>query len=397
MPTCFHGATVVLPDRLADNHSVLVRNGRIELIAPDDTFDVPDGTEMVDVAGRYLGPGFIDIHCHGGGGAWAHDDPATFARHHLLHGTTSVLATTVTMESHAALVSAIATIADAIEDSLVPTVVGINMEGPYLHPDLGAYKEHARLPRAAEYLEFVDAARGHLRIMTIAPELPGTTLMVQQLQMATGGGVVFSVGHSKSSAEEISLLVSSGLRLATHVTNASGCAISPTRYEGTREVGVDEAVMLDDEITAEVVVDRAGRHVRADMLRLILKTKGRDGVVLVTDATAADGAPPAGGIVSDAPSDVNYNATGGLAGSALTMDGALGNLMRHTGVGIVDAWRMASRNPASVLGLLDDRGEIKTGRRADLLVLNHSPGEDVAIDQIWLAGVRVDKERPHDQ
>lgn len=392
MPTCFHGATVVLPDRLAANHSVLVRNGRIELIAPDDSFELPAGTERVDVAGRYLGPGFIDVHSHGGGGAWAHDDPATFARHHLRHGTTSILATTVTMASHSELVAAVATIADAIEDGLVPTVVGINMEGPYLHPDLGAYKEHARAPDPAEYLDFVEAARGHLRIMTIAPELAGTTRMVQDLQMATGGGVVFSVGHSKAAAEEIAPLVSSGLRLGTHVTNATGCAVSPTRYEGTREVGVDEAVLLDDEITAEVVADRAGRHVRADMLKLILKIKGRDGVVLVTDATAARGAAPTGGIASDAPSDVNFNETGGLAGSALTMDGAVGNLMRHTGVGIVDAWRMASRNPASVLGLLGDRGEIKTGRRADLLVLNHAPGEDVDIDQIWLAGVRVDKE-----
>lgn len=394
MLTCFRDATVVLSDRLVEHHSVLVRDGRISLVFPDGAFDLPAGTQVIDVAGRYLGPGFIDLHSHGGAGVWAHEDPVTFAEHHLQHGTTSVLATTVTMESHGELVGALEVIAEAMASGLVPTVIGINMEGPYLHPDLGAYREHARLPDPAEYREYVSASRGLLHIMTVAPELPGTATMIRDLQVALGGQVVFSVGHSKASSQEITPLVPSGLRLATHITNASGCAISPTRYEGTREVGVDEAVMINDEIVAEVIADRAGRHVREDMLKLVLKTKGRNGVVLVTDATAAVGRAPANEISTDHPIDVNYNERGQLAGSTLTMDVALGNLMRHTGIGIVDAWRMASHNPARVLGLSGERGEITTGHRADILILTLEQDCDISINQVWVNGVRVDKESP---
>lgn len=138
------------------------------------------------------------------------------------------------------------------------------MEGPYLNPAYGAYKELSRPPALAEYQRFVSAARGRLRTMTIAPEIPGVPAMVRDLQRLTGGSMVFSVGHSLAGAEEIDALVPSGLRLCTHLFNATGCSVEPTRYEGTREVGVYEAVLLNGSSSAIALA--ADRPAMADQM-----------------------------------------------------------------------------------------------------------------------------------
>lgn len=388
MTTCLRGGRLVLPSGVLDDHDVLVVAGRVATLAPTGTVDLPAGTELVDLDGAHLGPGFVDLHCHAGGDAWFHDDPAAAAAYHLRHGTTTMLATTVLMPTHDENVDAVRTIADAVVAGRARTVAGIHMEGPYLNPEFGAFKERSRRPVASEYLAFAEAGRGLLRWMTIAPELEGTARMVHDLQQATGGAMTFSVGHSRASSDQIRALVPAGLRMATHLFNASGCSIEPARHAGTREVGVDEAVLACPDIVAEVIADRGGRHVRPELLDLAVRAKGLDGVVLVTDATAADGEAPA----SDAqPSDVRWNATGGLAGSALTMDAAVGNMVRHTGLSLPDAWRLASRTPASALGLLGSVGELLPGRRAHLVACRHDPDSGLTIERVWFNGQVIEE------
>lgn len=380
-------ARVVAPSSIWGDHCVVLRGHRIVWVGPMATVQVPSDARVVDVGGSLLGPGFIDLHCHGGGGAWFHDEPEVAAAYHLAHGTTSLLATTVLHPERDEQVAAVATIGTALAEERLPNVVGIHMEGPYLHPDLGAYKQYSRLPHPDEYLDFVEAGQGHLRWMTIAPEVEGVPEMVASLQLATGGAMTFSVGHSKATPEDIRSLLASGLRMATHLTNASGCAHEPSRYAGTKEVGVDEAVLLEQGIVAEVVVDRDGRHVRPDWLRLIHQIKGVDGVVLVTDATAESGRGPDGEV-----SDVNYNATGGLAGSSLTMDRAVSNYVRQTGAPLVDAWRMASLTPARCLRQ-GDVGIIEPGARADLVIADHDTEAGLTIRSVWLSGTEQEIKR----
>ncbi|MDR0417518.1 MAG: amidohydrolase family protein [Propionibacteriaceae bacterium] len=388
MDYVIRGGAVVLPDRLLPGHEVWIRDEVILAVGADGVLPAPADARVVDATGLFVGPGFVDIHCHGGGGVWAHDDPVRASEHHLAHGTTSLLATTIPHPTQAEQVQAVAAIADAMAAGQTRNVVGIHMEGPYLNPAFGAYRELSRVARDAEYLEFVEAGRGFLRSMTVAPEIDGVEQLVYGLQGATGGGMYFSVGHSKAAPEQIRRLIPAGLRVATHVMNATGRAVSPTRYAGTREVGVDEAVLLESGITAELIADRLGRHVRPELLTLVCRVKGRDGVVLVTDATAADGAVPAGE-ADDGPLDVCFNAAGDLAGSALTMDGALGNIMRHTGLPLVDAWRMASHNPAAVLGLADSIGQVAPGRQANLVLARIGADAEVDVQQVWLRGRAV--------
>lgn len=373
------GGTVVLPDRVLAHHTVVVIDGRIATIVPDDQGPTSPNAEVVDISGRYVGPGFVDIHCHGGAGRWVWDDPVAATEHHLAHGTTSMLATTALLESHEANVAAVAAIAAAVRQGRVRTVRGIHMEGPYLNPDFGAFRELSMAPSADQYLDFPDAAGGLLRTMTIAPELDGVARMVNDLQRATGGAMVFSVGHSRATLAQIEALVPAGLRLATHLMNATGA--EATRFAGTREMGVDEAVLADDGIWAEVIADADGVHVRPDMLRLVVQVKGIDRVVVVTDCAAAQPSPG---------DDLSYNDRGELAGSALTMDRAVGNLARHARLPLHVAWRMASHNPAAALGMLGEVGQLLPGRRADLVVARYDGTDaDLAVDQVWLGGVPV--------
>lgn len=383
--TAFTNARVVLPHSILPDHAVVVDDERIVWVGPMAA--LPDTDHVVDACGRLLGPGFVDLHCHGGGGAWFHEDPETASAHHLRHGTTSLLATTVLHPEPAEQIEAVAVVGGAIAEGRIPNAVGIHMEGPYLHPDLGAYKEFSRAPEPEEYLAFVEAGRGALRWMTIAPEIEGVPAMVTALQVATGGAMTFSVGHSKAAPEDITALIPSGLRMATHLTNATGCAHEPTRYPGTREAGMDEVALLEPAIVAEVIADRDGRHVRSEWLRLIHRVKGVDGVVLVTDATAAEGEAPDGSV-----SDVNYNDTGGLAGSSLTMDVAVGNFARNAGVPLTEAWRVASLTPARCLRR-GDLGVIEPGAIANLILAEYDEQAGLDVQGVWLNGNRTEEGR----
>jgi N-acetylglucosamine-6-phosphate deacetylase len=386
MPICLRNATVVLPSALAAGHSVLLDGDRIIWAGPDDSAALPEGTAVVDLGGQLLGPGFIDLHCHGGAGVWLHDDAAAAAGHHLTHGTTGMLATTIMYASHEETLGALRSIATDVAGGRAPTILGIHMEGPYLNPGLGAYHDRSRPAVASEYRDLVEAAAGLLRWMTIAPELPGMVQLVLDLQFATRGSMTFSVGHSRASRAQIRDLVPAGLRMATHLMNATGCAVDPPTYGGTREVGVDEVVLLSGDIVAELIVDRGGRHVRPELVQLTARVKGRDGIVLVTDCSAETGTPPPH--ENDGSPDVRFTSRGALAGSELTMDAAVSNLLRHTDLSLVDAWRAASHNPAAALGELSERGVIAPGRRADLVVAR---GDDRGIDvqQVWLGGAIV--------
>ena len=380
MRTCIAGAALVTPNGLLEGHHVLVVDGRIALITPREEIAEEPGTEVVDATGLVLGPGFIDIHCHGGGGRWFHEDPLPAARFHLEHGTTSLLATTILHADAREQVEALAVAADAALDPAVVNVVGVNMEGPFLHPELGAYREWSRPARPQEYMEYVRASRGSLRWMTIAPEVEGVTRMVDDLQAATRGALTFSVGHSKATRDQIRALMPRGLRAATHLMNATGAAVEPARFGGTREVGVDEAVLLEDSISAEVIADSEGAHVRPDLLRLIFKVKGPERTLLVTDCTAE-----CGGAGHEGPADLNFTASGGLAGSSLTMDRAVANFVRHTGAELAQAWDLGSRVPARLMGFAD-RGEVAPGLRADL-VLARWDGLSLKIEDVWIDGV----------
>jgi N-acetylglucosamine-6-phosphate deacetylase len=264
------GCSAVLPDRIEKDATVVIEGGRIGPIGGE----IPKGAERIDARGLFLVPGFIDIHCHGGGGADSWEDPVRFAKAHANFGTTGILSTIAYSVSHGNTVEGIKKAVAAMENGEAPTLLGIHLEGPYTNPKYGASREGVRGPNPEEYAEYLAAAKGSIKIWTFAPEVEGAERFVRDVKdSGLAPGVVFSVGHSEAEPEVVYRHIPDGLALACHLMDAMGVTPGESRYGGTREVGVTEAVLLEDAITAEVIPDSWGAHVRPLNLKLIVKTK----------------------------------------------------------------------------------------------------------------------------
>ncbi|OCT12197.1 hypothetical protein A8709_30600 [Paenibacillus pectinilyticus] len=370
-----HNGTIITANRLIPGGVVVIENGFITHVGEAGEVQIPSGSTVVDAKGAYIAPGFVDIHCHGGGGVWSWEHPHTFALAHLKHGTTAILPTFTYNESREQVRDGLKTIVEEMDSGkpFVEAIVGIHMEGPYINKKYGAITSPIRPVDPTEYEEILRVAGDRIRVWTLAPELEGQEAFVNA---AAKYQISLSVGHSEATAEEIFRFVPQGLRIGCHCTNASGTTPSPSRYGGTREVGVDEAVLVHDDIYAEVIPDSEGVHVRPLMLKLIHKTKGTDRVIIITDAM------PEAGVNNGQGSDLNWNHLGHLAGSRLTMDRAVHNMMRHAEVGLVDAFRMASLNPAKVIHMEDRMGSIAQGKLANLLIID----EEINIQGVILQG-----------
>jgi N-acetylglucosamine-6-phosphate deacetylase len=359
------GARVVTPDEDHASGWVAISEGRIDAVggiadAP------PPAAQALALDGRIVVPGFVDLHVHGGGGAQFTDgDPdacVRAARFHAAHGTTALLATTVTA-SPDALLAAVRAIAEAMAGE--PLIVGAHLEGPWLsHERRGAQDPaHLRPPDVAELAELVDAAAGNVRMVSLAPELPGA---IATIEAAVAAGAVAALAHTDATYDQAIAAVEAGARHAVHTFNG----MRPLHH---REPGVIGAVLDRSEVTCEVIAD--GLHVHPAAIRLVARAKG-DGLVLVTDAIEAaglgDGAYRLGGGVVEVRNGRAVTPEGSLAGSTLTMDAAVRNAHRWLGVDLAAAVALATRHPARVIGLEGRKGRLAPGHDADLVVLDEA-------------------------
>ena len=347
--------------------------------------EVVEPVEVVEAEGLILAPGFVDQHCHGGGGVdvtQGADAAREVARTHLLHGTTTLIASLVSA-APSALISQIEALLPLVDDG---TFAGIHLEGPWLSTaHCGAHApELLTTPRTELVNELLQVAGTRLSMVTLAPELEGAIEAVERLAEAS---VVVALGHSRADAATVRRAVDAGARVATHLFNGM-----PSMTH--REPGIAGALLRDPRVTVELIAD--GVHVHPDLIAIVVAAAGPDRVSLVTDAMAAAGAPDGsyrlGRLAVEVVDRVARLAdSGALAGSTLTMDRAVarvsGTLAGWTEPGSVEsgciepgsaeplagALRMASRTPARVLGL-SDRGELSVGSRADLVVLDAEGG-----------------------
>jgi N-acetylglucosamine-6-phosphate deacetylase len=380
----FTAKTIFTPLERIEEPLLLVEDGFIAEVTSRTRRELPEQCQEFNFADAILAPAFIDIHIHGGAG---HDvmenDPATLiAVEHLLaaHGVGSYFPTTVTAPVDVTL-SALERLSDAIEQPRDRSgsracPVGIHLEGPFIsHARRGVHPPENLLPPSLEIFDrFWEAARGHVRIMTIAPELPGAQELIAE---AVKRGVCVSLGHSDADMNSTRAAVAAGARHATHTFNA----MRPLDH---REPGILGEVLTDSRLSADIIAD--GIHLDPAVVDMFLKVKGVDSSVLITDATAGTGMPEGRyrlGALDVEVKDGKCLSNGNLAGSVLTMDRALGNVMQFARWNLQQTLRLTTLNPARVAGL-ETRGILKSGAQADILVL--SPEGEVRTIVIGGAG-----------
>ncbi|HEY0904326.1 MAG TPA: N-acetylglucosamine-6-phosphate deacetylase [Marmoricola sp.] len=350
---------IVTPARVLAPGWLLVDGDRVADVGAGDPPRPPD----VALPDATVVPGFVDVHAHGGGGAsFDGGDPdavATAVRTHLAHGTTSMIASLVSAD-RPALVASVQRLADLTEDGVV---AGIHLEGPWLSGRRAGAHDPAVLgdPTAAEVDSLVEAARGHLRMVTLAPERPGGLDAVRRLAAA---GVSAAIGHTDATYDEARAALDAGATVGTHLFNAM-----PTLHH--RAPGPVAALLESEDAFVELVAD--GVHVHPAALRLAAAAKpGR--TVLITDAmaaaAAADGDYRLGRLVVEVRDGVARLAgSDTIAGSTLTMAAALRYAVHHVGLPLVDAVRAATASPAAMLRLAGV-GALERGLRADAVVLD---------------------------
>lgn len=359
-------AVLVMRDHLIPQAVLFIEGERIAGFGEMRNTPIPEGCEVIDAEGLFVGPGFVDIHTHSDGRVFFQDDPATAAQHHLKHGATTVLPALYTGLNTEQYVRAAGILREAMQKPECGNIAGFYMEGPYLNPDFGC--DRTNNPWAdgifkEKYQPVIDACWDLARVWCIAPEREGIMDYIMAVK-EKNPNAIFAVAHSAASPQQVEALIPYGLRIGTHHTNATG---DRPRYPECRGVCVDEAVNYNDAIYAELICDSRGIHVDPYMLRLVRKIKGDDRIILISDAYACDGPIPPG---YDGVDDINFDWEGEIAGSKMTLDISCRNMMKHTGASIVDVFKFASYNPACAVGFYD-RGEIAVGKRADLVIADH--------------------------
>jgi N-acetylglucosamine-6-phosphate deacetylase len=348
---------VVLPSGVVDDGRVSVEGTRIVARATGSA-------AVIDVSGHWLIPGFVDIHNHGGGGAsfsGTADDVLTAVRTHRAHGTTTLVASTVTDEMDL-LVRQAGMLSELAEQG---EIAGIHFEGPFISPcRKGAHSEALlRDPDPAEVRKLIDAARGRAAMVTLATELPGG---VDSVRLLAEHGVIAAIGHTDATYEQTVEAIDAGATVATHLFNAMPAL-------GHRAPGPIAALLEDERVTVELIND--GTHLHPAALQLAFHHAGADRVAFITDAMDAagtgDGRYMLGPLEVEVSDGVARLVEGGsIAGSTLTLDRAFQRAVTVDGLPVQDAVAALSANPARLLGLFDRIGSLEPGKDADLLLVD---------------------------
>ena len=359
-------AELVMHNHFIPEAVLFVEDGIITGFGEMRNTPIPEGCEILDAEGAYVGPGLIDIHNHAGGGHWFYDEPEKAAQFNLQHGTTTILACLYFNMNKDQLVEQAKFVQEAMKKPECKNIAGFYMEAPYMNPKFGA--DRAGNPWKGpickeDYQPLIDQVGTDAKVWVVAPERENILNFVKDCRKANPD-VKFSVGHSEASPQQIEALMPYGLCIGTHHTNATG---DLPKYPECRGVCVDETVNYNRDIYAELICDSRGIHVDPYMLRLVRRIKGDDRIILISDACVFDGPIPEG---YDGVTDINFDYEGEIAGSKLSLEVACRNMMKHTGASLVDVFNYASYNPARLLGMTD-RGEIAVGKRADLIFTDH--------------------------
>jgi N-acetylglucosamine-6-phosphate deacetylase len=363
------GGAVVTEDGVIEGGVVLAEDGRIVFVGASSEAAPEPGSQIVEAAGKLILPGLIDTHVHGSHGddvmSGGAEGVRRISRAQLRYGTTAYLPSTVSAR-HDELLRALADCVAAEGDTEpAAEILGVHVEGPFINAGKKGAQPAAAIrdPDPAACAEYLRAAPGRVKVMTLAPELPGG---LELIRLLVSEGVVASLGHSEADYETALAAIEAGATHATHLYNAM-----PALHH--RRPSLTTACLNEPAILAEIIPD--GVHVAPEMVRLAARAKGRDGLILVTDAMAAVGCPDGNYTLGSNQVVVRgelCTLTDGvtIASSMLTMNRAVGKAVAFTGMSLTDATRMASLVPAALCGVAERKGSLAAGKDADIAVLN---------------------------
>lgn len=383
--------SVILPGGIRENAAVAVEDGRITEIGGRGTLT---GGKFTDGEGLFLSPGFIDIHVHGGGG---HDfmdattDACTGALLcHMKHGTTTIVPTSLTSEDDELeeVFKAVSVVMKTECGKSLPNIPGVHLEGPFVAPAMAGAQDpkYIKQPADGSWRKIADMAHGLILIWTVAPELDGALDMCRELR---GDGILFSAGHSEAKYADAKAAADAGFTMATHLYSSMSTII---RENGYRVPGLLEAALLHDEYAVEVIAD--GKHLPTPLLQLIYKTKGKERIMLVTDAMRGAGMPDGEYLLGSRTKGQAVRVFDGIAhmpdgisfaGSVATTDRLVRVMHKDAGVPLHEAVSMMTENPAREIGLGARKGRIAPGMDADIVLFDGN----INVKAVYIGGERV--------
>jgi N-acetylglucosamine-6-phosphate deacetylase len=360
-------ATLLTPFNLIENATLLINEKTIEAAGPAASVQIPADYREVPLEGLIIAPGFIDLHLHGGNGAEVMSAiPSSLeemAKFYATHGVTSFLATTLTANMDQLL--AVARSFQFLNNSSYKGAkcLGLHLEGPYLSPKFAGMHNltEVRPPSLDEILQIHRASNNGLKMITMAPELDGALEIAAELVKL---GIICAIGHSDAGYEIGLKAMEAGFSSVTHCFNQ----LRPFHH---RDPGILGAALTKPELAVELIAD--GVHLHPVVFDMVWRLKGAENIILVTDAMSPTGMPE--GTYQSLNGDLIINAgavrneAGRLAGSILTLDEAIKNMLKFTECALTDVFRMVTYNPAKLLGINKHKGSLYSGKDADLVVL----------------------------
>lgn len=372
---------IILEDGIIFNGTVLFDNGMIIDAGESENVDVPQGCEIIDAGGKYTAPGLIDIHCHGAGSNWFYDEPQLCSEFFIKHGVTTILPTFYMNMSLEEMIEGADKIRRESKIGAGRIMNGLYMEGPYMNNE-GSFRNEYKWSQdiiPEEYVALVDGMGTMPRVWAIDPELTGIEEFMKYVNKKTPEAI-FALGHSSAKSEDCRRVEKYGVKVQTHHSDSG---MAKGRAQDLIGAGCDEYTLYNPDMYAELIVDERGIHVDPDRVKLVIRTKGVEKIILISDSTKT-----VEGYTNDLSAgihygpDLNYDDEGRLAGSRLTLDSACRNVMVHTGHGLCHAIRMATINPAKMLGIDDEVGSIEVGKKANLIIID----DMVNVEKVFLEG-----------
>lgn len=368
---------IITPYRIIKNGCLLINNNKIELVSEKE-IDTTDYL-IIDAKGNYVSPGFIDIHIHGGGGHDFMDATEEaylkIAELHAIYGTTAMAPTTLTCAKEDLLKAIDLYKSAAAKNTKGAQFIGLHLEGPYFALSQSGAQDprYIRNPDVEEYKAVIAHGANVIKRWSVAPELPGAVAMGKYLKSKN---IIAAIAHTDAIYEEVLEAVENGYSLATHLYSAMS---GVTRRDTYRYAGVIESAFLIDEMDVEIIGD--GIHVPPPLLKLVYKIKGADRIALITDAMRAAGMPEGDSILGNKETGLKVIVEKGVAkmadrssfaGSVATTDRLVRTMVQMADIPLIDAVKMITKTPATIMGVEKTKGTLTEGKDADILIFDEN-------------------------